>query len=63
MAKASDRLVHRGLSYGYDASGNLAAQNYPVGLSIAYAPNTLGRPMQASNDTIGVQYHLNGISH
>lgn len=41
-----------GLGYGYDASGNLAAQNYPAGLSIAYAPNTLGQPMQAGNNGI-----------
>ena len=53
-----------GLGYGYDANGHLAAQAYPTGLSITYAPNALGQPTQAGSYATGVKYYPNGaISH
>lgn len=49
-----------GISYVYDANGNLASQTYPTGLVVNYAPNALGQPTQAGAYATGAQYHPNG---
>ena len=49
-----------GIGYGYDASGHLASQSYPTGLSVGYAPNALGQATQAGSYATGVQYFPNG---
>jgi len=46
--------------YGYSVNGHLAAQTYPNGLSVAYAPNALGQATQAGPYAVGVQYYPNG---
>lgn len=46
--------------YGYSPNGHLAAQTYPNGLSVAYAPNALGQATQAGPYAVGVQYYPNG---
>jgi RHS repeat-associated protein len=43
-----------------NASGHLAAQGYPDGSSLSYAPNALGEPTQVSGFASGVGYHPNG---
>ncbi|UHQ23252.1 Ig-like domain-containing protein [Lysobacter sp. 5GHs7-4] len=57
------------IGYGYDQNGSLAAQTYPTGLALTYAPNALGQATQvgtAPNSTTsgtyasGVGYYPNG---
>ena len=54
-----------GVGYDYDRIGNLRWQSYPTGLTLDYAPNALGQPLQVKDaaGTIyasGAQYHPNG---
>ena len=57
------------IGYGYDQNGNLAAQTYPTGLALTFAPNALGQATQVgtapTSTTLGtyatgVSYHPNG---
>jgi RHS repeat-associated protein len=48
------------LGYNHDASGNLAAQTYPTGLRIDYAPNALGQATQAGGYAANATYYPNG---
>ena len=57
------------IGYGYDQNGSLAAQTYPTGLALNYAPNALGQATQVatvpgSSTTgtyaSGVSYYPNG---
>ncbi|NUO78360.1 MAG: hypothetical protein HOQ32_20415 [Lysobacter sp.] len=57
------------IGYGYDQNGSLAAQTYPTGLALTYAPNALGQATQvgtAPGSTAsgtyasGVGYYPNG---
>ena len=54
-----------GIGYGYDRNANLHVQTYPTNLQINYAPNALGQPTQARDQSgyayaTGVQYYPNG---
>jgi len=54
-----------GIGYGYDRNANLHIQTYPTNLQINYAPNALGQPTQARDQTgyayaTGVSYYPNG---
>lgn len=55
-----------GLSYGYDANGNVASQGYPTGNIVTYNPNALGQPTLVAGSTdgsiyaSGISYHPNG---
>lgn len=46
--------------HGYDANGNVAATTYPDGQSVAYLPDALGQPTQASAYATGAQYFADG---
>ncbi len=46
--------------YGYNANGHLAANTYPGGLTVDYAPNALGQPTRAGTYATGVTYFPNG---
>jgi YD repeat-containing protein len=48
------------IGYRYDALGHLDSHTYPSGRSVAYAPNALGQPTQASPYATGVRYYPNG---
>ena len=54
-----------GIGYGYDRIANLHIQTYPTNLQINYAPNALGQPTQARDQSgyayaTGVSYYPNG---
>ncbi len=51
-----------GIGYGYDANGHLAAQSYPTGLTIGFAPNALGQSTEA-RDQHGFAYASNASYH
>ncbi|MGH8045050.1 MAG: RHS repeat-associated core domain-containing protein, partial [Stenotrophomonas sp.] len=53
-------LLDLSLGQGYSSNGHLAAQTWPQGLQVAYAPNALGQPTQAGTFATGVQYYPNG---
>ena len=57
------------IGYGYDQNGSLAAQTYPTGLALNYAPNALGQATQVATVpgstttgtyASGVSYYPNG---
>lgn len=48
------------IGYGYDPNGHLATHTYPVGGSVAYAPNALGQPTRVANYATGATYFPNG---
>lgn len=51
-----------GLSYGYDANGNLASQGYPTGNIVTYSPNALGQPTLIA-DTGGARYYASNLRY
>lgn len=61
---AGESMVTDGLTnsigYGYDSNGHLTTQTYPVGGSVAYAPNALGQPTRVANYATGALYFPNG---
>src|SRR5690554_321635 len=61
---AGESVVTDGLTssigYGYDPNGHLATHTYPVGGSVAYAPNALGQPTRVANYATGATYFPNG---
>lgn len=48
------------IGYAYDPYGHLAAQTYPTGLVVDYAPNPLGQATKAGAYASGAQYYPNG---
>lgn len=66
----SETVQHQGgsewlINYMRDRNGHLASQSYPSGLVINYAPNALGQPTRASDQSgytyiQGANYHPNG---
>ncbi|WP_257387684.1 RHS repeat domain-containing protein [Tahibacter caeni] len=48
------------IGHAYDSLGNLAAQTYPTGLNVDYAPNALGQATRAGSYVTDVRYHPNG---
>jgi RHS repeat-associated protein len=54
-----------GIGYAYDRNANLQVQTYPTNLAINYAPNALGQPTQARDQSgyayaSGISYYPNG---
>ncbi|MGS0756625.1 hypothetical protein ACVBEH_19515, partial [Roseateles sp. GG27B] len=53
--------VNYGLSWSFNADGNLSALSYPSGgPTVTYSPNALGEPMSVSGYAGGVSHHPNG---
>ena len=48
------------VGYGYNANGHLDLHTYPVGGSVAYAPNAMGQPTRVANFATGALYFPNG---
>ena len=57
---SQDGVLSLSLGQGYSANGHLAAQTWPQGLQVTFAPNALGQPTQAGTFASGVQYYPNG---
>ncbi|MBF6025163.1 hypothetical protein IU514_14110 [Lysobacter niastensis] len=48
------------IGYGYDSAGHLAAQTYPSGTTVEYAPNAWGQPTRVGAYASGAAYYPNG---